>query len=56
MPEHRERIDETVQALRDLARAFHIKKLPDEPEEAVVRMWTEAVNDSFRHLGLAEPY
>ena len=56
IPEHRQRIDETIQTLRDVAKTLQIRKLPDEPEEAIVSMLTEAVNDSFRHLGFAEPY
>jgi len=56
MRENRELVDEATTRLRACAAAFGVKKLPTEPEARHVEAWTSLVNDSFRHLGLAEPY
>ena len=54
--ENRERIDDATARLRECARAFGVKKLPQEPANGFVESWAGLVNDSFKHLGIVEPY
>jgi hypothetical protein len=56
LAENREKADGAARRLRDCARAFGVRKLPDQPDTRFVEAWTTVVNDAFKHLGLMEPY
>jgi hypothetical protein len=56
LPEHRERLKQTTEELRELAGDMGIKKLPEQPDDELTQAWANVVNESFRHLGLVEPY
>jgi hypothetical protein len=56
LAENREKADGAARRLRDCARAFGVRKLPNEPVPRFVEAWTTLVNDAFKHLGLMEPF
>ena len=56
LPENRERQDETRERLRVAAKTVGLRRLPAEPEDDMIQACHEAVSESFRHLGYAEPF